>query len=78
MYWISEELSTEDRDTACYVQRHRPFVEELEGEVINRDLILKILKLNMVLELLTPPMPSTASVALLMMPMVAAIDCVLV
>ena len=39
---VSEELPTEYGDTAGDEEWHGPFVEEFEGEVINRDLATEV------------------------------------
>ena len=82
---ITEELSADDGDAAGDEERDRPLVEEFEGEVINRNLRVRERDVGdeagkfvfVEVDRLTPPIPRTASVALLMIPIVAAIVCVL-
>ena len=81
VYWVAEELAAEDGDTAGYEERDWPLVEEFEGEVIDGDLSDSEDRWSVFLldrRRLTPPIPRTDSVALLMMPIVAAILCVFV
>ena len=41
-YWIPKELTGDHHHTACYEQGDWPFVEQLEGEIINWYLKLEI------------------------------------
>ena len=80
VYWVSEELAADDGDTAGDEERDRPLVEEFEGEVIDGDLGERGQMIRIppsLTQRLTPPIPRTASVALLMIPIVAAIVCVI-
>ena len=80
VYWVSEELAADDGDTAGDEERDWPLVEEFEGEVIDGDLSERgqmIMIPPSPPPTLTPPIPRTASVALLMIPIVAAIVCVI-
>ena len=79
VYWVSEELAADDGDAAGDEERDRPLVEEFEGEVIDGDLSDRgqmIFTSPLQTLRLTPPIPSTASVALLIIPIVAAMFCV--
>ena len=72
---VSEELATDYGHAAGDGERHGPLVEQLEGEVVNGDLTdgdnTKFIKYHLQV---TPPIPRTASVALLIRPTVAAIS----